>query len=425
VTEHPRDSAALQFPSPKIGNKDSVDSWYRYYAGYSSQFVEYALANAAPRARNVLDPWNGTGTTTVVAAGESLDSYGYDINPAAVIVARARLLDNSVLGSIQALSADIAEHAKPVRLHDEPLHFWFSKDSSAQIRAIEVSICRLLVDSSYTNANPAQTSGSLSSLAAFFHVALFRTVRVLLAPATGSNPTWWKIRQGDDILRVPKQVVLDTFANCAAELGHGLHRQRKGTAPATNINVGDSRGLPLGDNTIDAVVTSPPYCTRIDYGISMRPELAVLRYTEQQLRDLRHLMVGTPTMTGEDADIEAGWGPTAATFLKAVAEHPSRASKTYYRRYFNQYYRSMHKSLTELRRVTTDGAPVILVVQDSHYKEVHNDTPQILREMAGDIGFAHAERHDFHIPRTKGAINPRTRVYRTVASATESVLLLR
>ncbi|WP_410712175.1 DNA methyltransferase [Bradyrhizobium sp. BEA-2-5] len=39
----------------------------------------------------VLDPWNGSGTTTSVANGAGLTAVGIDINPAMAVVAKARL----------------------------------------------------------------------------------------------------------------------------------------------------------------------------------------------------------------------------------------------------------------------------------------------------------------------------------------------
>ena len=60
------------FMNPKVGaSRDPVDSWYRYYAGYSAGFVEQALKESAATAGLLLDPWNGTGTTTVVAASKT------------------------------------------------------------------------------------------------------------------------------------------------------------------------------------------------------------------------------------------------------------------------------------------------------------------------------------------------------------------
>jgi hypothetical protein len=53
--------------SPKLRG-GSTRNWYRYYAGYSERFVEDALDVTISDASDVvLDPWNGSGTTTKVA----------------------------------------------------------------------------------------------------------------------------------------------------------------------------------------------------------------------------------------------------------------------------------------------------------------------------------------------------------------------
>jgi hypothetical protein len=83
--------------NPKVGAScDPVDSWYPYYAGYSAGFVEQALQESVATAKLVLDPWNGTGTTTVVAASKNIPAIGFDVNPALVVVSRAGLLGAGV-----------------------------------------------------------------------------------------------------------------------------------------------------------------------------------------------------------------------------------------------------------------------------------------------------------------------------------------
>ncbi len=416
--------ATLAFPNPKVtAGARNQDSWYRYYAGYSSSFVQYALETLAPNARSVLDPWNGSGTTTVVAAGRRQDAYGFDVNPVTVVIARARLLGSGIHGSINALAADVVGHAQPVRIANDPLRFWFSADSAAQLRALELSIRRLLIDSAATDG-ALQDVKSLSPLASFFYTALFRTVRALAAPASGTNPTWWKRPLAEDALRIPKKHILETFKATAAELGNGLHREAFDNRTAVRLAVGDSRNLPLPDASIGAVVTSPPYCTRMDYGIATRPELAVLRFGESDLAHLRGVMVGTPTITGEDQDDEA-LGELAGSFLRAVRAHPSAASQGYYTKYFRQYYAAMDASLRELRRVTIPGAPVAMVIQDGYYKDVHNDVPGIVADIARAHDFTLETRQDFHISRTIGGMNPSSRRYRKASSAIESVVVLR
>jgi hypothetical protein len=415
----------LVFPNPKVGpSSEPVDSWYRYYAGYSSSFVDYTLRMLAPDARSILDPWNGTGTTTVLAAGRRIEATGYDINPALVVVARGRLLDKGVMGSISALTTDIVRHAQPVDLIDDPIRFWLSEASAAHMRGLQMSVHRLLVNSADSASPPGLSVPSMSTLAAFFYVVLFRTLRILIAPTAGTNPTWWKEPASDAKLKVSGHELFSVFTAAATELGQGLHASELDLAVDIVLDIADSRNLPLSDNVVDAVISSPPYCTRIDYGIATRPELSVLGYSEDRLRDLRASMVGTPTITQESIE-RKDWGATANRFLNAVKEHGSRASGTYYLKYYQQYYAGMWKSLHELRRVTRPGAPCALVVQDTFYKEILNDTPGILLEMAEAAGFRDRKRYDFAVSRTKAGMNPKARQYRTSSAATESVLVLR
>ena len=412
------------FPNPKVGPASlPVDRWYRYYAGYSSAFVDYALTTLAPQAKSVLDPWNGTGTTSVLAANRRLRTFGYDINPAMVVVAKGRLLHTGVIASIKALAGDIVEHAEHVVLPEDPLTFWFDDGAAAQLRGLQLSVQRLLVPSDESASTPAVAVESMSTLAAFFYTALFRTTRSLVGPAAGSNPTWWKPRAEDAKLRPAGADILAAFATASTDLGEGLHGQKPSDIVDITLGVASSRKLPVENEVIDAVVTSPPYCTRIDYAISTRPELAMLRYTAPDLTDLRNAMVGTPTMNGEGND-ELNLGPMGATFLNAVAAHPSKASAGYYLRYYKQYYRAMAASLAEIRRVLRPGAPAVLVVQDTHYKQIRNDTPGILGEIAQSCGFDTTERHDFSVPRTMAGLNPKARTHRVSSAATESVLVL-
>lgn len=414
-----------RFASPKVGTGcDPVDTWYRYYAGYSAGFVEQALDATGSKPRMVLDPWNGTGTTTVVAASRNVPAVGFDLNPALVVVSRARLLGAGVWASIEPLGEDVVTHAGSVTIPDDPLCFWFTPSAASTLRALQQSVHRLLVDPGGASRAPYETASTLSTLAAFFYTVLFRTVRVLIAPRASTNPTWWKRVAEDQRLDPSREEVALQFQATAVELAAGLHRDNFDGGVDVSVALGDSRRLPLPAASVDAVISSPPYCTRIDYGVATRPELAVLGAGEHDLAQLRQKMVGTPTITGEHGD-PAAWGPTAMDFLAGVSAHESKASSGYYSKYFRQYYAGMWDSLGQLRSVLREGAPAILVVQDNHYKDLRNDTARILGEMARNQGFVSVERQDFPVIRNRASMNPRTRRYRVRASAVESILVLR
>lgn len=412
----------MNFVNPKVSpGTDPVDEWYRYYAGYSAAFVNQVISEAVTDASVILDPWNGTGTTTVVAANRKIEALGFDINPAMVVVSRARLLDKGVSASIDALADDIIAHATPVKITEEPLLFWFNKRASASIRGLQASTHRLLVDSSSRPFSVLSAVAGMSTLASFFYTALFRTIRLLIEPVSGTNPTWWKRLEENKRLRPKDDLIFECFRQVAIDLSKGLHRVNFDVE--TTIRVGNCRQLPVEDNLVDAVISSPPYCTRIDYGVSTRPELAILGASEKDIKALRDSMVGTPTVTG-DFGLDELWGRKASSFLSQVMKHESKASSSYYLKYFRQYYSGMWDSLGELRRVIKPGGKAVLVVQDNHYKEVRNDAPGILMEMANLKGFERASRHDFTVSNNRASMNPRAKKYRKKAKAVESVIVL-
>ena len=63
--------------------------------------------------------------------------------------------------------------------------------------------------------------------------------------------------------------------------------------PATRVNEGDARCLPLADGSIDLVLTSPPYLNAIDYIRCSKFSLVWMGYSIAELRRRRSTSVGT------------------------------------------------------------------------------------------------------------------------------------
>jgi SAM-dependent methyltransferase len=191
--------AQLPIANPKRGKESRVGraGWYPYYAGYSTAFVADALALAelSPHSR-VLDPWNGSGTTTDVAAQSGHHALGFDLNPTMVVVAKARLLDATVQPSLNAILHDLLTKARGLQPLNpgEPLEAWFTAGTAHIFRNLERAIQLLLISpSDYRPLFPLDSLGRVSALAAFFYVGLFRVLRKLLSPFRSANPTWVKL----------------------------------------------------------------------------------------------------------------------------------------------------------------------------------------------------------------------------------------
>ncbi|HEX2765411.1 MAG TPA: hypothetical protein VHR55_02025 [Candidatus Limnocylindria bacterium] len=409
--------------SPKLAK--GSNAWYRYYAGYSAEFVQDAIADLGLGTDHlILDPWNGSGTTTAVSRALGVPAIGLDANPALVVIARARLLGADALESLEPLGDDIIRHAAEFReVFDEPdpLFAWFDIHTARETRSIERAIRQVLV--AHSLADPNAKVDGLSSIAAVYYVALFHAVREQIAPYIGTNPTWPKSAPQEARVRLPVGAMNAAFRRGVLEL-RGKLQPTPVAATKVRVRRASSTEVPMSDDTVDAVVTSPPYLTRIDYVISAKPELAVLGYSDADLRALRDLMLGTPTITGVDSGVRAEWGETAASLLEAVEQHKSKASSGYYRKYFAQYLTGLWQSIAELRRVVRSGGRCLIVVQDSYYKEVHVDLAAIVSEMGAAAGFDNLAPLAFPVARTKASMNRGARSWRTSFGAVETVVNL-
>ena len=377
-----------------------------------------------------MDPWNGSGTTTAAASLFGHRSLGFDLNPAMAVAAKARLLPTVELPSIRPLLTDIKQkafdHGWPCNKED-PLLTWFAPEAAIRIRSIDRAIHSLLV-SRYSTVATVDEVSKLSGMAAFFYVALFRTVRVLLKRFTRSNPTWLvRPARPQGRVRPTRSDLAALFTRQVLEMSGSVEHEPSDWdfgRGHCSISVASSESLPVADRSVDFVLSSPPYCTRIDYGVATLPELAVLGLgLASQFIELRKKLIGTPTIQDAVPRADKNWGQTCSAFLRQLRKHPSKAARSYYYKTFAQYFSGISRSLSELSRCMKTGANCVIVVQDSYFKNLRVDLASIFTEMSEGFGFAPLRRTDFQNLRTFANINSRSRSYRNETSATESILV--
>ncbi len=426
--------ALANLPTPKLERATShaQGQWYPYYAGFSPRFVADVVSYLdLSLDQTIVDPWNGSGTTTRVALSKGHNAAGFDLNPALVLVAKARILDRPVAPSIPSLAVDIVAKATTARdtLKGDYVETWLELEAAQTFRALERSIYSLLVDQSATlMVIDLPSLAPVSSLAAFFYVVLFRTLRQFLRQFHSSNPTWIrKPRNSGERLAISTATILSAFLQHSDAMRATLDGDSflsHLSAPTATIDIATSTKLPLANQSVDAVITSPPYCTRIDYAVASLPELALLGIPDDSaVRRLRDQMIGTPTLMQGRQRSGSHLDASCTRLLDQVASHRSRASSSYYYRQFCQYFIGLRKSLVELKRVLRPNAPCVIVVQDSYYKEIRIDLASIVSQMASRLGFSNDGRLDFPLTSTRARINAASRNYRTDFRALESVLV--
>lgn len=422
-----REIARLPSLAPKRtgSERQGTHGWFPYYAGYSSNFVEQilqAVLNRCGRVR-VLDPWNGSGTTSDIAHRLGHVPFGFDINPVLSVVSSAKLAHASDALHLTGLARALAASPPHVGNFDDPLRAWLSPTARCQYRGIEHALISQLATTPEGAAlHPARDC--LPPLAAFLLLALIRTGRAYASLKQGSNPTW--VRPGQERRRSGRDLGarwLEQVTSMAGDLRDvGEKNSWNG-----RLGIADARAIPLDDKSIDVVLTSPPYCTRIDYIVNASFELAAVGLAAGgvEYERLRKASMGTPlSRMNVQSEVSPMWPTSVKRILTAIHEHPSKASHSYYYRTYWQYFDDVMKSLRELHRVLRPGGVAVFVLQSSYYKELQIDLPGLYVECAESIGFEAEVSSDVEVRRAMSQINPNSRKHRTEKHYREGVVVL-
>lgn len=408
--------------SPKRVNEtiEVKPFWYNYYAGYSHTFTQKIIETAELSSDAViLDPWNGAGTTTLMSSVNGLQSTGVDLNPVMRVIATAKQATKSSVEFVKTRLNVISANIRVPTRDDDPLGAWFNAKAIESIRKIEKCI---LGEDLHTSTNEKVLN--LSAAQCLMYTALFNCVRTYLVNFIPSNPTWIKKPKSyTDKVDVSWLQFKRQYISYVQDMIDGISVVEHDWSPTlSNIIIGSSTSLPVETSSIDFVLTSPPYCTRIDYGIATLPELSILCVNgENEVDEIRRKLMGTTTVPKSIEGKENGLNGKCIEFLKGVKSHDSKASKTYYYKNLVQYFSDLNSSINEIDRVLKTNSKFICVVQDSYYKNIHCDLPKIVIEMAEIRHLKLLENIEFESKRNMA--NLKNKQYRKKSVAFENVLI--
>lgn len=397
--------------------------WYNYYAGYSHSFAKSIIdSSELSESSIILDPWNGAGTTTLMSSISGYKSIGVDLNPVMKVISTAKQATREDVGYIEIKLSQLSGARLRKILEDDSLRYWFRDSGVLAIRKVERWI---LGEARYSST--VEKVDSLSAPQCVLYTALFNCVRECLKEFIPSNPTWIKKPKSDaEKVDIEWRIFKERYAFVVSEMLKGLKlEEHLWPSDRASLMIASSANLPLSDESVDLVLSSPPYCTRIDYGVATLPELAIIVGSNLgEMDDVRRVLMGTTTISKDVLfqDV-SNLGGKCEKFLDDVKGHSSKASATYYYKNLLKYFLDLNSSLDEISRVMRRGAKFVCVVQDSFYKEVHCDLPSIIVEIALRSGLILDQKFDFESKQNMANLNVKSRSYRLQTVAYESVLI--
>jgi SAM-dependent methyltransferase len=142
------------------------------------------------------------------------------------------------------------------------------------------------------------------------------------------------------------------------------------------VQKADARDMPLEDDSVDLVFTSPPYLNAIDYLRAHKFSLVWMGHRLKSLRELRGSMVGTERgLYSMD-----GLPPSLEGRLDRVIEVKKR------RAMIRKYLSDMRNVLSEIKRVLRPGCIAFLVVGPTIISSKRTDAVRVMTEIGESIG---------------------------------------
>jgi SAM-dependent methyltransferase len=350
----------------------------------------------------VLDPMAGSGTTPAMAQRLGHKAIAFDSDPLAVTIASAwcakvdevEFLQESilVLHGAQARQRDYGGKGNVIFEGDEETtkfsEFWFDPIARRQLAALAAEI------------RDVRSSAIRSLLwCVFSRMIITKEKGVSLAmDVSHSRPhkkydnapilpfLWW-----------PRSVAL------VAQNKFARRRKDSAVVERAMIRKGDARKLPLPNDSVDVVITSPPYLNAIDYLRGHRLSLIWMGHSIADLRQRRSDNVGSES-AHDDFDDNDPQFARAARAYEVLGNGESFQVKE--RRMIRRFIVDLDKSVGEVARVLRPEGRAIYVVGNCNLRGQFVENSKIICCLMGLHGLSFISSRRRNLPTNRRYLPP-------------------
>lgn len=375
----------------------------KFYPQLAKSLINIANVESGSR---IFDPFCGSGTTLLEAWLNGYEAIGCDMNPLAVRISKAKLEcmeigASSLLDSIRLIERYITKHGIisptleqfPETVH-ELLIRWFPLPVLYKLNWL-LSRIRLFRDRRIVN---------------FYEVILSDCTRDI----SQQDPADLRIRRrvnelaDSDVFGIFLKKLLFlkdkliSFFSIKDNLGEKFMPWHVFLGDNRKPGVFDDNGV-LQDS-IDAIITSPPYATALPYIDTQRLSLsAILGLTGEECRKLDGLLTGSREISKSDRDkIEHFLFEAQSDLPKPIITQlqnlylENRKAETGFRRMnmpslLLRYFTDMREHLLEIKKIIKGGAKAFYVLGDNRTRAgnewFHIPTSAWIMDIARSVGY--------------------------------------
>jgi DNA modification methylase len=169
--------------------------------------------------------------------------------------------------------------------------------------------------------------------------------------------------------------------------------------PETLVKQGDARKLSVASDSMDLILTSPPYLNAIDYMRCSRFSLVWMGYNVGELRKIRSESVGSEASTDEALD--ANW---VKALIRRLRLSPGLRARDH--ALLSQYVWDMGRAMAEVSRVLRTGGRAVYVVGDSTVRGTFVRNSSIVAAIAENHGLERISWQSRALPANRRYLPP-------------------
>lgn len=343
---------------------EGVNAIHSYPAMFHPRLVRWAIEKYSRKGDLILDPFVGSGVSAVESSISDRKFIGFDINPLALLISRVRTngLKTGILLRNLSSVLDNFSAVRPSPQNFSNIDFWFSKD-----RIESLSKLLTLIESLSDN-----------KIQVFYKVVLSETIRVVSL----TKPHEFKLTRRQNPCPTPTLEVFKKIAlkNIDALSKFYAFRRAKYKPIIQRIDL-LKENLPLKDETVSLVVTSPPYGdsqTTVAYGQFSRLPLQWLNLEHTSDKES---LGAKPVPIQSDLPSEYLYQA-----LESIQKSDSRRAQQVY-----SFYRDLFTCMKKVIEKVKFRGYLVFVVGNRTVKGVQLPTDKICSELLHSLGCDHLE----------------------------------
>jgi DNA modification methylase len=307
----------------------------------------------------ILDPFCGSGVSAVEALINNRNYVGYDINPLAVLIAKVRTTPISTEKAFKLLELILKQDVKDYEIPKFPnIEYWFDEDvieELAKLRAIIFSIEDIKLQ------NP-------------FKVAFSETIRLV----SRADHSEFKLVRAKKAKKKDVKFVFETIAKRnIINLSVLSKLALKARVNVRQFNVLDN--LPIEDESVDLVITSPPYGdskTTVAYEQFSKLSVKWLGLDDS----FKNYQLGAKEKNYEYALPS----DELSECLEEIKRSDEKRAKDVY-----SFYADLYRAIENISKKVKSGKYAVIVVGNRKVKGVELPTDKICASFFSQFGFVH------------------------------------